>query len=394
VSTTGADHPGFRRLVLVLSFLESFATILLERAIYFFSTERLGYTERENLLLALCFGVTYTAGAALSHGLARRLRELRALAWTLAALLVLHGWLALAPGGAQLVIGFALVGLFEGCKWPIIESYVAAGLGPQEQLRAVGRFNVSWALAVPLALGLAGPLIASGQPAALFALAAGLNVLSLALSVGLPSRAPHIEASHPSRPLHGVMERYRGLLGSSRWSMLSSYALMFLLAPLMPEVFRRLGLGVERATFWASCLDAVRVITFALLAVLPGWHGRVAPLVVCALGLPLGFAAIILGTSLPVVLFGEIVFGVLAGTTYYAALYYALVVKNASVDAGGTHEGLIGLGLVIGPLVGLLGHGVASAGGTYQTGLLLGALPLIGACWFGSLRSLGRLRAV
>lgn len=394
MSTTAADRPGFRRLVLVLSFLESFATILLERAIYFFSTEQLGYSERENLLLALGFGVTYTAGAALSHGLSSRLRELRALAWTLAALLVLHLWLALAPGGAQLVIGFALVGLFEGCKWPIVESYVAAGLGPEQQLRAVGRFNVSWALAVPLALGLAGPLIASGYPAALFALAAGVNVLSLVLCVGLPSRAPHIEESHPSRPLHGVMERYRGLLASSRWSMLSSYALMFLLAPLMPEVFRRLGLGVERATFWASCLDAVRVITFALLAVLPAWHGRVTPLVVCALGLPLGFAAIILGTSLPVVLFGEIVFGVLAGTTYYAALYYALVVKNASVDAGGTHEGLIGLGLMIGPLVGLLGHGVASAGGTYHAGLLLGALPLIAACWFGSLRSLGRLRAV
>jgi len=241
-------------------------------------------------------------------------------------------------------------------------------------------------------LGLAGPLIASGYPAALFAVAAGINVLSLALCVRLPARAPHIEASHPSRPLHGAMERYRGLLGSSRWSMLSSYALMFLLAPLMPEVFRRLGLGVERATFWASCLDAVRVITFALLAILPGWHGRATPLVVCAIGLPLGFGAIILGTSLPVVLFGEIVFGVLAGMTYYAALYYALVVKNASVDAGGTHEGLIGLGLVIGPLVGLLGHGVASAGGTYHTGLLLGALPLIAACWFGSLRSLGRLR--
>lgn len=377
----------------MLSFVESFATILLERAIYFFSTERLGYSERQNLVLALCFGVTYTLGAASSHHISRRSNELRALVWTIGGLLGLHVWLAFAPGGASLVVGFALVGLLEGCKWPIIESYVAAGLGPEEQLRAVGRFNVSWALAVPLALGLAGPLIASGYPAALFALAAATNLIALALCFFLPARAPHVEASHPSRPLQGVVERYRGLLGSSRWSMLSSYALMFLLAPLMPEVFRRLGLGVERATFWASCLDAVRVLTFALLAIVPAWHGRVTPLVVCALGLPLGFAAIILGTSLPMVVFGEIVFGVLAGTTYYAALYYALVVKNASVDAGGTHEGLIGLGLVFGPLVGLLGHGVASAGGTYHTGLLLGALPLVAACWFGSLRSLGRVGA-
>jgi MFS family permease len=388
-----AHPPSFRPLLLVLSFLESFATILLERAIYFFSTNRLGYSEHENLLLALCFGVTYTLGAASSHALSRRLRELRALAWSLVGLLALHAWLAFFPGGASLVVGFALVGLLEGCKWPIIESYVAAGLGPQEQLRAVGRFNVSWALAAPLALALAGPLIASGHPAALFALAAGINLFSLALLLGLPARAPHIEASHPSRPLHGVVERYRALLASSRWSMLSSYALMFLLVPLMPEVYRRLGSSVERATFWASWLDAVRVLTFALLAILPGWHGRVTPLIICAIGLPLGFTAIIASTSLALVLFGEIVFGVLAGTTYYAALYYALVVKNASVDAGGTHEGLIGLGLVLGPVVGLIGHAVASSGGTYHVGLLLGALPLIAACWFGSLRSLGRARA-
>ena len=55
-------HPPrtLRLVVLLLSFLESFGTILLERAIYFFAQERLGYSETENLALALCFGATYT----------------------------------------------------------------------------------------------------------------------------------------------------------------------------------------------------------------------------------------------------------------------------------------------------------------------------------------------
>jgi hypothetical protein len=377
-------------VVLALSFVESFATILLERAIYFFSRERLGYTEPENLALALLFGAAYAVGAARSHALAARLGERRALAWVLAGLLLLHGALALAPGGWWLPAAFGAIGALEGAKWPIVESYVAAGLEPDAQRRAVGHFNVSWALAVPLALAASGPLIGSGEPAALFWLAAGCNVLAVLLLARFPARIQHLAASHPSRPLGAALARYRALLRASRWSMLSSYALLFLLAPLLPEVFRRLGQSVERATLWASCMDAVRVITFAALALLPGWHGLRLPIVLSAIGLPLGFGAIAFGGSLATVLLGELAFGVLAGVSYYAALYYALVVQNAAVDAGGEHEGLIGVGLVIGPALGLIGHGLARVGGTHQLGIVAAALPFVLGCWWGALRSFAR----
>jgi MFS family permease len=395
MTAAGASVPsssaGLRRAVLGLSFLESFATILLERAVYFFSQQRLGYSETENLMLALLFGATYTLGAARSHWLSRQLGERAALALTLVGLLLFHGLLVLAPGGQIFPLAFAVIGLLEGAKWPIIESYVAAGLEPEAQQRAVGQFNVCWAAAVPLAIALAGPLIASGLPGALFGLAALLNVGSLLVLARFPARVQHMEASHPSRPLGAVLERYRTLLSSSRWAMLASYALMFLLAPLLPEVFRRLGCSVQRATFWASCMDAVRVATFACLALLPGWHGRGLPLLLASLGLPVAFCAIVFGAALPGVVLGEVVFGVLAGISYYAALYYALVVQNASVDAGGAHERLIGFGLVIGPMIGILGHALARAGASHEAGLLSAAAPLVACCWFGSLRALLRL---
>jgi MFS family permease len=376
--------------VLGSSFVESFATILLERAIYFFSQERLGYSEPQNLGLALGFGAAYTLGAWRSHLLAERLGERRALAWALGGLLVFHALLGLVPGGWWLPVAFCAVGALEGAKWPIFESYVAAGLEPEAQQRAVGHFNVSWATAVPLALAVSGPLIGSGHPASLFWLATACNVLAFALLTFFPARIQHLAASHPSRPLGPALERYRVLLRASRWSMLSSYALMFLLAPLLPEVFRRLGQGVERATLWASFLDAVRVLTFASLALFPGWHGLRAPILLSALGLPLGFSAIVFGGSLGTVLLGELVFGVLAGVSYYAALYYALVVQNAAVDAGGQHEGLIGVGLVVGPAVGLIGHSLVRLGGTHQLGILAAAVPFVLACWWGALRALAR----
>ena len=53
---------------------------------------------------------------------------------------------------------------------------------------------------------------------------------------------------------------------------------------------------------------------------------------------------------------GLLFFGVGMGLTYYAALYYALAVGHAAVDAGGTFEALIGLGHCVGPLLGLCGH--------------------------------------
>lgn len=389
-----SGHAAWRRRVLVLSFIESFATILLERAIYFYSHERLGYSRAQNLGLALVFGLTYAVGAALSHGFARRLGDRRALCATLIALLLLHVAMTAAPGGVLLPIGFAAVGFFEGAKWPVVESYVGAGLEPGQQLGAVGRFNVSWAFAVPLALAASGPLIASGEPAVLFLSAALANVLALLLCATLPEAAPHLESTHPA--LLGAAEsaRYGALLVASRWTMLSSYALMFLLAPLLPEVFQRLGRPVAEATLWASSMDAVRVLTFASLAVLSGWRGRIAPLLLGALGMPVGFALIVSGQSLASVILGEVVFGVFIGITYHLALYYALVVKNAAVDAGGGHEGLIGLGLAIGPAVGLLGDYLAGEGSSQLAFILLAAAPLVFSAMFASLRWLARARAL
>jgi len=96
----------------------------------------------------------------------------------------------------------------------------------------------------------------------------------------------------------------------------------------------------------------------------------------------------VFGPSVAVVLLGELVFGVSAGMTYYAALYYAMVVKNASVDAGGAHEGLIGAGYAVGPAAGLAGNALAPAVGGVVLGRIVGVAPVVVACVVGAVVSL------
>jgi len=93
-------------------------------------------------------------------------------------------------------------------------------------------------------------------------------------------------------------------------------------------------------------------------------------------------------------------FGMAAGFSYTAALYYALVAENASVDAGGAHESLIGIGIGLGPLSGLAGQLLIGAkvpfsdadGLGHFVALTLTTLPIIAVCTTGSPRSLFRLR--
>ena len=76
--------------LLILTFIESFATICVERSGPFFTRERLHFTDAENLYLALALGVAYAIGAISSHAIALRIREKRLLVATIVGQIVVH----------------------------------------------------------------------------------------------------------------------------------------------------------------------------------------------------------------------------------------------------------------------------------------------------------------
>jgi len=379
------------KILLVLTFLASFATILVERAGYFYARYRLGFSDAENLWLALAFGLAYIAGAVTSHPIATRVGEKRLVVVLVLAQVAVYAALTASAGPAMFFVCNALIGVLCGMIWPVVESYVGAGLTPRQTMPVIGRFNLAWASSIPLALLAAGPLI-DWYPPALFAAGAVLWLACVPLIRPLPARPVHLPDGHPERPTRREHIRVRALLGTSRWLMLASYSTMWILAALMPRIFQtRLGFDAEVATGLSGLMDAFRLAAFLALQIWLGWHGRVAPLAGAMLCLPVGFLLVLFGGSLATVLVGEVLFGLAAGLVYYAALYYAMVAKNAAVEAGGGHEGLIGTGFAIGPAAGLLAIGLMPILDSEVLGMVAGIGPLLVLCMLGALRPMLRL---
>lgn len=381
-----------QRLLIPLTFIQSLATVLLERGLYFYTDELLHFSEAENLCLGLMFGVFYAAGAMVSHLVTKTRGERPTLHAVLLGLGVLNLTVAMMPSPAIVWTGFAGIAFLIGMKWPIIESYVTAGATPDRTLRVIGRFNMAWSSAMPIGLALTGVMIAWVSPTSFIMLAAVIYLCTLPLLTKLPWVPQHLPHDHPHRPDPARVRRYRALMVSSRWSLLATCAMMFLLVPLMPSLFDRLGHGVLWSPALSAVVDLCRFLSFAGLGAWAFWRGRALPLAVSAVGIPAGFVMVLFATTTTMAIAGQVVFGFCAGQVYFAALYHAMVLENASVEAGGHHEALIGSGFALGPLVGLAGIGLQRVTGDAIGGMLIAVVPLILICLVASLWPLIKLR--
>ena len=377
------------RLLLLFSFVQSFATICIERGLMFLAHDRLGFSDEMNLWLAMSLGVAYVAGSLCSHRVSAAIGERRLLLVVIAAEMVICAAMGVWLSPLWVFVGNAVMGGLDGLKWPVVESYISAGRSPLMKAKAVGRFNIAWSLSVPLAMLPAGTIIKVWAPGLLF-LPAALHVWSLWILRAIPSVPRHRPQRATGPGGTDDLPRYRALLVVSRWQMLGSYCLMWVIAALMPGVYERLGVAVTAATILAALLDVARLAAFFFLERSSLWHNRLSPLIVAMIGLPAGFFMIVLGPHVAVVLAGELAYGLAAGMIYYAALYYAMVGSNASVESSGHHEGIIGLGFAIGPMAGLAGKALTPALGPIL-GTVVGVSPILLICAAGAARHIRRL---
>lgn len=370
-----------------LTFLASIGTGVVWNGVAFVAKHEYGFQKHETLLLYLVLGAVYVAGA-LSTG--RVLRRLEAWLSPRAALglillteAVVCAALWLSEGRWMLWVVACAISVLSSWLWPIVESYLTAGRHGAAMRSAIGWWNLSWTGAVALALVLMAPLLKAeplvveigGRPIALeprlaIVILGALHAVAL-LFLPWFNRVP---GAHDAAHWQASMTpEYPLLLRAARMLLPLSYVLNAAMAPLLPYWFDRVNLAPIWETPVASTWMWVRIVAMGLMWQVGFWHGRWGTLLAGGVAMAVGFAMVLGAPALWLMIAGLGVFGAGMGIVYYAALYYAMSVGRAEVDAGGTHEALIGVGYAVGPGAGLLGLGAAETAKTAGIDLWDGA---------------------
>jgi hypothetical protein len=341
--------------VLTLTALASFGTSVFWMGIPFIAKHAYGFSQEKNFLLAAVMGAIYAAGAIRSGAVVRALTRWISPRTVLALLILFQGTLCMGPVTfeAELVLWLVgvLVSITSAILWPLVESYLTSGRHGDAMRAAIGWFNLVWMTAVILPMLLIAPILedhgrwAMGGQAVVFALAL--------LPVGRFGRRPgHHE---PSLAAAHVSREYPMLLRCARALLPMSYVLFAALTPILPYRYEELSLPVELETPTTALWMAIRVLAMVVMLCLGFWRGRWGALLLGGSAMAGGFALVVLAPTLPWMMAGFAVFGIGIGMIYYAALYYAMAVGGAAVDASGIHEALIGAGYGLGPLAALGG---------------------------------------
>lgn len=362
-----------------ITFLNSLGSGLLWSGVFFVTEQSFQWSESHNFTLALAATIVYACAAFFSGRLVaaidRRCSTRRVVA--LLMLIQLCGGGAALVGSTGVIVCALLTSGASAMLWPIMESYLSAGRHGHPLRRAIGIFNITWMGAVAVALLLMAPALASGHATLGLLLFVPISAISLVLLPWLPSRPPPHGASDDKRTvLHRHRpENERALRDVTRVLLPVGYILIGSLGPALPFLLG--ALAVEPG--WRTPVTAVwmtaRLLTVAVLIRFTFWHGRASALVIGFALAAGGFTMIALATSLPVMLIGLTLFGAGQAMIYYAALYYAMAVGGAEVNAGSVFEALIGLGYGVGPIVGLaFGTGQAYVWGVLGISMTITAI--------------------
>ncbi|MGA1044551.1 MAG: hypothetical protein ACO3ZY_05035 [Phycisphaerales bacterium] len=356
--------------LLAISFLASFGTGMVWNGLAFITRESYGFGELENLLLAVFNGAVYVGAAFAAGPLTRAIeRRLSPRSLTIALLAVQAACCPLPLFFESAWPIWPVAGLLSAAsavQWPLVESYLAAGRHGAAMRRTIGWWNVTWMVAVTLAMVAMGPMLSAGHAEWNLAGLAVLFAIAAAIAFALPSApAAHAEAES----LGHTTPEYPRLLASCRVLLPLSYVLVGAISPLMPYLLDGLETPLSLQTPITSLWLVARVALVIVLWRTHFWHGRWSTLLAAGVLMVGGFGAMVLAESLWTMGSGLVAFGLGQGIVYYAALYYAMAVGRAGVDAGGTHEALIGLGYGVGPAVAAIGSMAAGGPG------------IVGAIW-------------
>jgi predicted MFS family arabinose efflux permease len=340
--------------------LNSFATVLYFNYLYFFMRDKFGFDNKHNLALAAFLGFVYTISAWQAGKFAQRCGYFFALkiGFSIMAVSLVAGlFLTSAPGE---ILAAACVTLGMCFIWPTLEALVSDGETAAQLPRAVGIYNVVWAVTNASAFFIGGTLIEKFGFKIILALPLAIVLLQLTLVFWLQRHATEIarealnksktelppEQHRPASPNAKIFLKMAWLANPF------AYIAVNTLIAVIPGIAHKFDLSPMLAGFVCSLWCFVRLGTFIALWHWPDWHYKFRWLVTAFAILIASFATILTAANLVVLIAAQIFFGGAIGLIYYSSLFYSMDAGDSKGEHGGIHEAAIGLGNCVGPAIG------------------------------------------
>ena len=334
--------------------------------------EGIGATYLDLGIIGATGNAVYAAATFLSGFLLDRVERVRF--YTVNALLSAAVILALSftTRVPEVVLVRGLVGAFSAGFW-VGASTLTADISPPEALtRSVGRYNISWVVGFVVGPVLGGAISDHYGFPNLFRVLAILALTSFfVIAARLRGRIALRGSSEGGRFDLGGM---RGLLGA--YLVIVPYAFILgIYMAIIPGHMKQLGISSSVIGLLLSVTNGVRGSAFLGVERLVGWGTRkalaLASVLMCAALFLVSLQETAFGFLIPLALYG------LAGgiITPVVLDYIAHRTPRESLGAAmGAHEGIYGLGMCLGPMI---GGAVAEAHGPSTLYLLLAAVSLV-----------------
>jgi predicted MFS family arabinose efflux permease len=371
----------FRAACFTVEGINSFATVLYFNYLYFFFRDKFCFNDRQNLELAALIGLTYTLASWQAGKFAQRGGNFTALKIGFGVMVA--GLFA----GSQLhavtgeIIAACVVNAGMCFTWPVLEALVSEGANAA---RAVGIYNITWAVNNAVAFFIGGMLIEKLGYQSMFYVPLAFMLVQFALVFWLekihaveaaPVAGEFFPPPDPNRPLPMRAKHFQ------RMAWLANpfaYIAINTLIAVLPGIAAKFHLSTGMAGFVCSLWCFARVFAFVTLWRWTGWHYRFRWLVSAFALLIVSFATILVAHSLAVVLLAQLFFGVAIGLIYYSSLFYSMDASETKSEHGGIHEAAVGVGNCLGPAAGAaalwLAPQNAGVGAWAVSGLLVAGL--------------------
>ena len=346
----------FRAACYTIEGINSFAVVIYFNYLYFFFRDRFGFNDKQNLALAAFIGLIYMFASWQAGRFAQRCGYFTALkigfgvmAVGLAAGSQMHAIAGAVAAACVVNVGMCFI-------WPTLEALVSEGA---DAARAVGIYNITWAVNNAVAYFVGGAIIEKFGYQSIFYVPLAFMLGQLAMVFWLEKIHPPalvVEAGQSSPPERNQPSAARAKNFQHMAWLANPFAYIAIntLIAVIPGIAAKFHLSPMLAGFVCSLWCFARGFAFVGLWQWPAWHYRFRWLAAAFGLLIISFGAILTASHLALLLVAQVFFGLAIGLIYYSSLFYAMDAHDSSSEHGGIHEAAIGIGNCVGPAVGAL----------------------------------------